>query len=106
MLDELSNKVFDKIAADILDRSGIGNEWEQIDDVVMSEIRREWMGIISSALQDAHREEMERAFVAFTILRKYQRNNTDLDAYLLAVVEWGRGERNDKPDPKSYGVEP
>lgn len=48
--------------------------------------------------------DLERARAALGILQKYNPLHNDLEAYLLEVGEWGLGQRDDKPDPKNFGV--
>ena len=46
----------------------------------------------------------ERVLEALSILELYNPLRNDLDAYLLEVIEWARGNR-DKPNPNYYGLE-
>ena len=39
------------IISDLSDRSGIGDEWEQIDSFTQGEIEEEWCEIIRNALK-------------------------------------------------------
>lgn len=36
----------DKIIEDLEDRSGLGNEWDAIDEDIQKEIRKEWIAIV------------------------------------------------------------
>ena len=46
----LAAEIVDEIAADILDRKGLGDEFGQIDEVVRDEIREAWMEIVKNVL--------------------------------------------------------
>ena len=46
MTREQAETIVDAITKDILDRSGIGDEMEWIDDETRSEIRETWVGIV------------------------------------------------------------
>lgn len=58
-LSKAAKKIIKLIEQDITDRSGIGNEWETIDDECKKEIRDEWQQIIvdeiSFLAQDGNR---------------------------------------------------
>lgn len=43
------DQAVDKIIKDIQGRSGIGNEWDEIDDEIREQIREEWVEIIRQA---------------------------------------------------------
>lgn len=45
-----ARRIAEKIADDIQGRSGLGNEWEQIDGETQQDILREWVGIIEEEL--------------------------------------------------------
>lgn len=49
---KLAKKIVKAIIRDIEDRSGIGNEWEQIDPDIQDEIRKEWKKKIVSVLDE------------------------------------------------------
>jgi hypothetical protein len=42
MSDSWKYQPVDKIIADIEDRAGLGDEWDQIDDEIKDEIRERW----------------------------------------------------------------
>lgn len=42
-----------KIEADLSDRRGLGQEWDQIDEDIKEEIRAKWQSIILSAIHGA-----------------------------------------------------
>lgn len=46
-------QIVDEITADILDRSGIGNEMERVDDETRDEIRKTWIEVVVKALSAA-----------------------------------------------------
>lgn len=51
-VQRLVGQVFASLDADIADRCGIKHEWRKIDaDVMDNDIRKEWEGIIGSALR-------------------------------------------------------
>lgn len=57
-LEELADFLFTDIVTDIQGRSGLGNEWQQIDsDVMNNELKPAWMKIFQDAIRQA-REEM------------------------------------------------
>jgi hypothetical protein len=41
-----SKRALFRIVSDITGRSGLGNEWEQIDEEIQEEIMAEWLEII------------------------------------------------------------
>jgi hypothetical protein len=41
-----AEKIVNEILADLTDRSGLQNEWEQIDDGIQEEIKSEWIKIV------------------------------------------------------------
>ena len=43
---KISRRIVDLIIRDISDRSGIGDEWDQIDNECKKEIKDEWRRII------------------------------------------------------------
>lgn len=45
-IDKIAENVVNDIVSDIEDRSGLGNEWEQIDDGVKQEIIESWKDIV------------------------------------------------------------
>jgi hypothetical protein len=47
---KIAIRIVDEITADILERSGIGNEMEQVDDETRDEIRKTWIAIVVKAL--------------------------------------------------------
>ncbi len=49
----IAAKAVERIITDISDRSGLGNEWEQIDSGVQDEIRNQWSAIIIGEIQKA-----------------------------------------------------
>ena len=50
---KVSKQIVDAIVSDITDRSGLGNEFESIDDDVKDEIKAEWQAIIAKKLENA-----------------------------------------------------
>lgn len=52
----LSDKIkfiVDEIIEDILNRSGLGDEWEQIDKDIQEEIKEKWCKIINETLEES-----------------------------------------------------
>jgi hypothetical protein len=49
---ERARAVRERIVADLGDRRGLSQEWEQIDDDVRAEIEGVWDGIIAAAIAD------------------------------------------------------
>lgn len=47
-------KAVEKIIADLKDRSGLRQEWEQIDPLIQEEIKAEWANIIKANIQPQH----------------------------------------------------
>lgn len=45
-----AEQIVDAIIADIEDRSGLGNEWEALDEDIRGEIRAHWIAIASTPL--------------------------------------------------------
>jgi len=43
---DIADKIIDEIVKDIVGRSGLGNEWDGIDDSIKNEIKLEWADII------------------------------------------------------------
>ena len=52
------------------------------------------MGDLARAYIQAH-EALEE-------INKYNRLGNDLDSYLFDLAEWGMGERDKRPNPKSF----
>lgn len=50
---KVAKQIVDAIVSDITDRSGLGNEFESIDDDVKDEIKAEWQAIIAKKLENA-----------------------------------------------------
>jgi hypothetical protein len=44
---DLVNEAIDNLIKDINDRRGLRQEWEQIDDEIVAEIRQEWFNILA-----------------------------------------------------------
>jgi hypothetical protein len=44
--DKTIDKIISAIISDIADRSGLGDEWDQIDSNIKNEIIKEWKEII------------------------------------------------------------
>jgi hypothetical protein len=44
---DLVNEAIDNLIKDINDRRGLRQEWEQIDDDIVAEIRQEWFNILA-----------------------------------------------------------
>lgn len=53
---DFSEEVVEKIVSDLADRSGLGNEWDAIDELTKSEIKSKWRFIIQSQLVRHERE--------------------------------------------------
>jgi predicted metal-dependent phosphoesterase TrpH len=51
---ELSNIIINKIVADLTDRSGLRQEWGQIDNEIQNEIEETWIDIIFKAFIKAY----------------------------------------------------
>ncbi len=49
-------------------------------------------------------EALRRARVALSEIARYNNVRNDLDAYLSDLADWGMGEREQRPDPKQYGL--
>ncbi len=49
---QIAEYAVDLIVSDISDRSGIGNEWEVIDEDIQEEIKKYWRTIIIAALNE------------------------------------------------------
>lgn len=49
---KISKEIIDNIIADICDRGGLQNAWEEIDDDVQNDIKQEWEVIILNALDN------------------------------------------------------
>lgn len=47
-----ANRIVELILEDLCDRSGLGDEWSNIDDSVQAEIRTEWASIIIAEIED------------------------------------------------------
>jgi hypothetical protein len=47
-----ARKAAERIAEDLLDRSGLGNAWEDVDPDVQEEILEHWTNIIFETLED------------------------------------------------------
>ena len=45
-------KCVDQIIEDMLDRKGLGDEWDMLDEEIQEEIRIEWAGIIRANLRE------------------------------------------------------
>lgn len=45
MQEKRATTVVNNIVEDLLDRSGLGDEWENIDDDIKEEIKKEWVKI-------------------------------------------------------------
>lgn len=50
MKDNVKERIFDRIAADISDRRGLKQEWAAIDPEIMEEIRAEWFKIFDEEI--------------------------------------------------------
>ena len=48
--EKIAAYIIEQIISDISDRSGIGNEWETIDEDIQSKIKQHWEVIIVAAL--------------------------------------------------------
>lgn len=48
--DQKASRIIDQLVEDIESRSGIGNEWEVIDEETRQEIALEWKDIILGVL--------------------------------------------------------
>ena len=48
--------------------------------------------------------ELARAHEALIKIKEYNHIHNDLEAYLFHVAEWGLGTREERPDPKSFGL--
>jgi hypothetical protein len=48
--ETLIDQAVDNIIQDISNRSGLGNEWEEIDEDIQNEIRNTWITIIKDTL--------------------------------------------------------
>ena len=48
--------------------------------------------------------DLERAQEALYILREFNNIKNDTDAYLWDIIEWGLGERRERPVPQQYGI--
>lgn len=53
---------------------------------------------------DIYEIALKKAYTALEELKKYNRLHNDLDAYLLAVAEWGLMQKSKKPKPEDYGL--
>jgi hypothetical protein len=51
----LSEKIVDVIIYDLSDRSGLGNEWENIDRDVAKGIKLYWIDIVNKELEKANK---------------------------------------------------
>ncbi len=49
---KISEKIVNEIMKDLCDRSGLQNEWENIDSDVQGEIKKEWRKIVIEILND------------------------------------------------------
>lgn len=50
-LDELADMIVYDLEGDVLDRAGLGNEWENLDRGTLDEIRAYWRDIIINRLK-------------------------------------------------------
>jgi hypothetical protein len=50
MVRKTAKKIVDRIVADICDRDGLQNEWESIDSLTQSGIKKTWADIIISEM--------------------------------------------------------
>lgn len=44
--DIASKKIIEALINDLSDRSGLGDEWDQIDEETEQEIKKEWLAIV------------------------------------------------------------
>jgi hypothetical protein len=49
-LKSISESIVDDIINDLSDRGGLSDEWDQIDNVTVSEIKTKWEGIVEEYL--------------------------------------------------------
>ena len=43
-----NEKIIDEIIKDLRDRSGLGNEWDNIDEEIQQEIKKDWLEILNN----------------------------------------------------------
>ena len=48
----VAKQIVKDILADLTNRRGLRQEWEQIDDDIQKEIIKEWQTIVNSAIKD------------------------------------------------------
>ncbi len=48
MTREAARRIVDRIVADLTDRRGLGQEWDQIDDEIQDEIIATWVDLIAT----------------------------------------------------------
>ena len=48
--------------------------------------------------------DLEKAHEALTEVQKFNPLHNDLEAYLFALVEWGLGIEDEKPNKADYGL--
>ena len=51
----LAKRIVDAIEQDIYDRAGLRQQWDQIDDSIVREIRKEWRRIIAAEIDRLER---------------------------------------------------
>lgn len=51
MADDISIKIVDAILADLMDRRGFRQEWDQCDDEIKIEIRDAWVRIVKEKIE-------------------------------------------------------
>ena len=49
-------------------------------------------------------DKLEKIKWAIKEHRRFNRLRNDLDAYLFEVTEYALGKRDEKPNPKDYGI--
>jgi len=55
-MKKLSKNIILDIIKDLMDRKGLGQEWDMIDKDIQNEIKQEWCGIIDSHLSNVEDE--------------------------------------------------